>query len=134
MNYVNVHIGYIGSLDSVVVTESALRSGQPKNRVSNPRRGRDFYLLQNIQIGSGDHRSSTRVKRPRREANHSYIQHRELVVLYIHAFICLHAAHRDNLACTLGVTCVCVCVCVCEEYLRILFPLRTVFFRLSLPH
>ena len=67
-------------LDSAVGTVSTLRTGQPRNRSWIPVKARDFYLFQNIQTGSRDHPISTRVKRARREANHSILSSTEFNV------------------------------------------------------
>ena len=121
MHYVYVNIERIWSVGSVVLTVRALRTGHQDIVVRIPVWAGDFYLLHNIQNVSVHHPCNTRVRQPRREANHSilYSTNFNTMSVVIHPHLHLSSsAHRDNF--TLGLCPTCFELWG-KGYLRILF-------------
>ena len=108
MHYVHVIIDHIWSMCIVELTVRELRTGH-QDSVFGIRIGAgDFYLFRNIQNVSVDHPCTTRIKRPRREANYSLISSNEFNIMSVIIHPRLHlssSSYRDNF--TLGLCTIC---------------------------
>ena len=85
----------------------------------------DFYLFRNIQNVSVDHPCTTRIKRPRREANYSLISSNEFNIMSVIIHPRLHlssSSYRDNF--TLGLCT--ICFELWEGISEDTFPLHTI--------